>query len=117
MSFQPISDPAAKLDRFPSEIRDAYRRFRADGAPADLQAVVLAVLLEHMPKRNQDPLTDEMHLIEDLGYDSLAVAEMVFFFEDLFQVRIGNQELLGVRTVGDVRRFVTRKIGPKPAAA
>jgi acyl carrier protein len=117
MSPQPPFDPAARLDRFPLEVRDAYRHFRAGGAPANLETVVLAVLREHMPKPGLAPLTDEMRLMEDLGYDSLAVAEMVFFFEDLFQVRIENQELLGVRTVGEVRRFVARKIGLKPAAA
>jgi len=110
-------DPAAKLDRFPLDVRDAFRRFGSDRSPADLETVVIAVLREHMPKRAPGPLTDEMRLIEDLGYDSLAVAEMVFFFEDLFQVRIENQELLEVRTVGQVRSFVTRKIGQKPAAA
>ncbi|HUL55234.1 MAG TPA: acyl carrier protein [Opitutaceae bacterium] len=117
MSSQPILDPSSKLDRFPIEVRDAFRRFRATGEPADLQMVVLAVLRDHMPKRSSVPLTEEMRLMEDLGYDSLAVAEIIFFFEDLFQVRIENRELPELRTVGEVGRFVARKLGQKPAAA
>ena len=49
-------------------------------------------------KRNLGPggaeLRSDMKLMEDLGYDSLAVAETVFFFEDLFKVRIQNTELM-----------------------
>ena len=117
MSFQPTSDPASKLEDFPLEVRDAYRRFCEDGDIADLNTVVLAVLRDHMPKPDGNTLADELRLIEDLGYDSLAIAEMVFFFEDLLQVRIENRELLAVRTVGEVRRFVARKIQAKPAVA
>ena len=117
MPPEPAPEPAAKLDRFPLEVRDAFRRFRAEGAAADLDVVITAVLQAHRPKPGSALLTDGQRLIEDLGYDSLAVAEMIFFFEDLFQVRIENKELLNVRTVGEVRGFVVRKIGQKPAAA
>jgi acyl carrier protein len=116
MPPQPPLDPAAKLARFPLEVRDAYRRFGETRDPAALHLVILAVLRDHLPKPREGALTEELRLIEDLGFDSLAVAEIVFFFEDLFQVRIENRELLEVRTVGEVARFVARKIGEKPAA-
>jgi 3-hydroxyacyl-[acyl-carrier-protein] dehydratase len=112
-----VSDSIAQLQRFPLEIRDAYRSFRSTGDIVALHVVVLAVVRDYMPQPTETPLTDEMRLIEDLGYDSLAVAETVFFLEDLLQVRIENKELLQVRTVGELRGFVTRKVEQKPPAA
>jgi len=112
-----VSESIAQLQRFPLEIRDAYRSFRSTGDIAALHVVVLAVVRDYMPQPAETPLTDEMRLIEDLGYDSLAVAETVFFLEDLLQVRIENKELLQVRTVGELRGFVTRKVEQKPPAA
>jgi acyl carrier protein len=117
MPPQPISDSAAQLQRFPLEVRDAYGRFRASGDVAALHLVVLAVVRDFMPRPNQSALADPMRLIEDLGFDSLAVAETVFFLEDLLQVRIENKELVKVRTVGDLRSFVTRKIEAKRSEA
>jgi len=106
----------AQLQRFPLAVRDAYRSFRSTGDIAALHVVVLAVVRDFMPRPGEAPLTDELRLIEDLGYDSLAVAETVFFLEDLLQVRIENQELLQVRTVGELRGFVTRKVEQKRSA-
>ena len=116
MASQPIPDPAEKLARFPLEVRDAYRRYRESGSLADVHIVVLAVLRNHMPKRTEVELTDSMRLIEDLGFDSLAVAETVFFIEDLFQVRIETQELMTLRTVGELREFIATKLGRKATA-
>jgi 3-hydroxyacyl-[acyl-carrier-protein] dehydratase len=113
---QPISDSGAQLQRFPLEVRDAFRLFRSTGDIAALHLVVLAVVRDYMPRSGGVVLTEEMRLIEDLGYDSLAVAETVFFLEDLLQVRIGNKELMEVRTVGDLRSFVTRKVEQKRSA-
>jgi 3-hydroxyacyl-[acyl-carrier-protein] dehydratase len=117
MPPQPTSDSAAQLKRFPVEVREAYQRFRSTGDITALHLVVLAVVRDYMPRPVELALTDEMRLIDDLGYDSLAVAETVFFLEDLLEVRIENKELVQVRTVGELRGFVTRKVEQKRSAA
>ena len=111
------SDSLAQLQRFPLEVRDAYRCFLSTGDIDALHQVVLAVVRDFMPRPSDVALTDGMRLIEDLGYDSLAVAETVFFLEDLLQVRIETKELLQVRSVGELRNFVTRKVEQKRTAA
>ncbi|MDR2675951.1 MAG: acyl carrier protein [Opitutaceae bacterium] len=116
-SAQSAPDPSAKLEHFPPEVRDAYARFRDTGDLAALQAVVLAAVRDHMPKPTDQPLSDELRLMEDLGYDSLAVAETVFFIEDLFQVRVETAEIMEVKTVGALKEFVAKKIAALKAAA
>jgi len=113
----------SQLARYPVEARDAYERFRTTGDMDALGIVILAAVRDFMPKRNLGAgnieLRPEMKLMEDLGYDSLAVAETVFFFEDLFKVRIQNTELMSVRTVAELQKFVVQKLGEnagKPTA-
>jgi acyl carrier protein len=55
-------------------------------------------------------VTGHTRLFEDLSYDSVAVAELIFFFEDLFDVTISNEEIMGVRTVGDLQACVAKKL-------
>jgi len=114
MSLVNLPASPSQLARYPVEARDAYERFRTTGDVEALRLVVLAAVRDFMPKRNLGPgnieLRAEMKLMEDLGYDSLAVAETVFFFEDLFKVRIQNTELLSVRTVGELQKFVMQKL-------
>lgn len=52
----------------------------------------------------------DFRLIEDLGFDSLAVAEIVFFFEDLLQISIPTPEVTSLQTVKDLHAFVERKL-------
>ncbi len=121
MSFENLPASPPQLARYPAEARDAYERFRTSGDPEALRTVVLAAVRDFMPKRDLGAknieIKDEMRLMEDLGYDSLAVAETVFFFEDLFKVRIENTELMSVRTIGELRGFVSQKLSQtKPNA-
>jgi len=114
----PILPPV--LARYPEEAQVAYRRFVLDHNEADLRILIHAALRDFMPRRS-DPVcpagfTPEHRLIDDLGLDSLAVTEMVFFFEDLFQVSIPSQEILSLRTVADIEHYVSRKLREKLSA-
>ena len=112
----PPSNPLAK---FPSAVRDAQERFLATGDVAALDAVVLAVILDHQPsiakKPDAETPADSARLIEDLGFDSLALAEIVFFLEDLYKMTITNEELKNVATMGEIRAFVRSKVGETPS--
>lgn len=102
------------LGKFPEVVRMAYTRYRETGDTLAVDEVVLAVLRDFVPKTvilpTDNPLPDGARLIADLGFDSLAISETVFFLEDLFKVRITNAEIMQVRTVGELRAFVRRKL-------
>ena len=114
----PVCDPAEKLRRLPPSALENFRQFRATGDEAALAALIFAVLYDFLPQKSKAGATDwpdTARLIEDLGFDSLAIAETVFFFEDLFSISISNEEILQVRTVGELRAFVQRKLAAPPA--
>jgi len=101
------------LRHFPREVGEAFERLRTTGDAAALERVVHAVVQDHIPVQNRTPgivLTPSTDLIDHLGFDSIAISELVFFFEDLFQVSISNDEILRVRTVGQLCAFVSEKL-------
>jgi acyl carrier protein len=119
-----MSDPAPlrpsprthdPLDKFPEEVRRAFHRYQSTGDPQALDLVVLAVVRDYVPKHaapaSGDALPENARLMNDLGFDSLAIAEMVFFLEDLLKVKITNDEILRVTTVSELRAFVQLKLG------
>lgn len=116
----PSDSAAALLRHFPAEVRDVYQRFQRDRHAGDADLLVLAVVRDHIPekaRRASAALADHEQLIADLGFDSVAITEMVFFLEDLFRVRIANEEIIRVRTVGDLRAFVREKLAASSPSA
>lgn len=113
----PLSDAVETLLRhFPEDVRAAYLTLRATGDAVAADKLVLAIVADHMPRKAAD-LNDSAELLRDLGFDSVAIAEMVFFIEDLLQVNVTNAEIMKVRTVADLRAFVRQKLGSHPAFA
>lgn len=117
----PTSKPAsltpaveALLRHFPEEVRGAFVRLREAGDSIAADTLVLAIVADHMPNKDA-ALVDSAALMADLGFDSVTIAEMVFFLEDLLQVNVSNAEIIRVRTVGDLRAFVRVKLAARPA--
>ena len=118
---KPASPPQSHpLAKFPAEVRSAHAHFLATGDAGSLDAVVLAVVLDHQPsvarKPEAGPPADSARLIEDLGFDSLALAEIVFFLEDLYKLTITNEELKNVTSMGEIRAFVRAKVAEAAGA-
>ena len=102
------------LARFPQSVRDEHARFLATGDAGALDTVVLAVMRRFQSKPAELP--DSARLIGDLGFDSLTLAEIVFFLEDLYRVSITNEELMAITTVGELRAFIRAKVAATPSS-
>jgi acyl carrier protein len=60
----------------------------------------------------KEAVTDDAHLREDLGADSLDLVELLMRFEDEFDIQIPEEEAEGIKTVGDIiKKF--EKLGIK----
>jgi acyl carrier protein len=106
-----------KVRHLPPAAQAAYRRFRSGGDVAELDVVIVAILEDFIPKTPARPLAElpgGTHLMADLGFDSLAITEVVFFTEDLLGIRIANEEIVQVLTLDDLRAFVRRKAAALP---
>lgn len=107
--------PPSPLAKFPPEVCAAHERFMATGDLDALSVVVLAVFRDFQPARMRAiagiEFPDSARLIEDLGFDSLGLAEIVFFIEDLYKISISNEEITAVVTVGQLKAFVLAKVG------
>lgn len=112
------ADFEEKIRHLPSVAQAAYRRFRAGGDVAELDVVMVAILEDFIPKAAARPLGElpgSTHLMADLGFDSLAITEVVFATEDLLGIHIANEEILQVLTLDDLRAFIRRKAAELPA--
>ena len=56
---------------------------------------------------------DKATVIADLGLDSVALIELVGYLEEKLQIRIPDEELAGVQTLGDLESVVSRFIALK----
>ena len=109
----PATEQEDRIKHLPAEARTAFHRFQTGADPAGLDPVIFAILEDFIPRRSAAPLAKlpgSTRLIDDLGFDSLAITEVVFFVEDLFGIGITNEEIVQVRTLDDLRGFILRKV-------
>ena len=109
----PPGNPEDKIHHLPEVAQAAFRTFRASGDVAAIDPLIFAILEYYAPRKPERPLSEHPGgtlLMDDLGFDSLAITEVVFFTEELFEITIANQEILLVRSLDDLRAFIRAKV-------
>ena len=66
---------------------------------------VAAILAEQLDAE-EESITLETNLVEDLGADSLDVVDLVMTLEDEFDMEIPDEDVENVRTVGDIVKYL-----------
>lgn len=103
-------DNEALAAGLPDSLRAPLARYRAEPSDARLHELVAAALSDFSIDAPPSSLSDETNFVEDLGLDSLAVTEFVFFFEDAFDLRISNEQLAEMRTIGALKSFLKSRL-------
>jgi acyl carrier protein len=55
-------------------------------------------------------LVPEANLLDDLGADSLDVVELVMALEEEFNIEVPDEDVEGIRTIGDIVQYVGARI-------
>lgn len=100
-----------RLVGFPQKVQDDYKKYIETNDSEDLSTFVLSALgflsedSDGVEALSSAP--DETKLIEQSVIDSLAVAELIFLLEDLFQFTIDDEKMREMETVGDLKAIAS----------
>jgi acyl carrier protein len=75
----------------------------------DEQIIIdLAVILNEVAGVDQTKVSTDKSFLDDLEVDSLSMVEVVMAAEDKFGVKIPDEEVKNLRTVGDAVSFIKK---------
>ncbi len=66
----------------------------------------IKIILEDQLDLEEDTVTMESAIADDLGADSLDVVDLAMSIEDEFDVVIPDEEIENIKTVGDLVKYV-----------
>ena len=66
---------------------------------------IAAILAEQLDVEADD-ITMTTDLVDDLGADSLDIVDLVMTLEDEFDLEISDEDIEGVRSVGDIVKYL-----------
>lgn len=55
---------------------------------------------------DEDKITLDSDVVDDLGADSLDMVDLVMTFEDEFDIEIPDEQVENVKTVGDIVKYL-----------
>lgn len=58
----------------------------------------------------EDTVTMDANILEDLGADSLDVVDLVMSLEEEFDTEIPDDEVENIKVVGDIVRFIEKEV-------
>ena len=117
----PVEHARKLLAGYPASTIEAGVAFAQAPTGEDLARLVLGVLAFHLPTKGKtdidlNALPRSTRLVEDLAVDSLALVEMSFLLDDLLGVKLADEELRTLVTVGDLLGALRRHQGLNPNA-
>lgn len=59
---------------------------------------------------DEEKITLEASVTDDLGADSLDVVDLVMSLEEEFDVEIPDEDVEGMKTVGDIVKYIEAKV-------
>ena len=77
----------------------------------------LASIVEEVAGVDASEVTSEKSFVDDLDIDSLSMVEIAVQTEDKYGVKIPDEDLAGLRTVGDVVAYTQKLEEENPEAA
>lgn len=112
-----IVDLREGLRRCSAATIDAAILYRQSRESNLVPRIVFGILQRYLPSganvdvQSAPPGT---RLMEDLGLDSLTMLEVVLSIEEVLRIRIENEELKSIRTLGHLHDFIHHKVGASP---
>jgi acyl carrier protein len=110
----PISDQLReRLRGLPEQTMQDCAEFKATGNQAALDRAVFDLIEYHLSAKPPKPLSTypgTTALVAELQLDSLTMIELVFIFEDLFDAKLPQEELIAVVTIDDLRSLLRRHL-------
>jgi acyl carrier protein len=77
----------------------------------------IAEIIEEVTGIEPSEVTMEKSFVDDLDIDSLSMVEIAVQTEDKYGVKIPDEDLAGLRTVGDVVAYIQKLEEENPEAA
>jgi acyl carrier protein len=74
-----------------------------------VRARIHEILFRHLGV-DESELQAEADLQDDLGADSLDVVELVMAFEETFSLRVPDEDVGRMRTLGDIERYLEKRV-------
>lgn len=74
----------------------------------------LGEILEEVCGVHPDDVTEAATFVEDLDVDSLSMIEVIVVAEEKFEVKILDEEVEGVKTVGEAVDYILRRATAHP---
>jgi acyl carrier protein len=76
---------------------------------SDIRNKVIDIIAERLSSKDKDSITDESNVIADLGADSLDIAEIMMDLEDVFGIKL-EEDNDSLKTIGDIVSFIEEKV-------
>ena len=76
----------------------------------DIEVRIKEIICEQLDVKPED-VSEAKSFTEDLGADSLAIVELVLALEGQFDVKIPDDEVDKIKTVGDAVAYIKSRVG------